>query len=380
MQPRKKLLLFTEYFPISEEAEFTGGVESRFFYIVKELSAIQDITVICSRQPEQKKDSVVCGARVLRVGPATPYSNKGFVVRRSLTALLMLFKGIAQKSDIVEGASFMSYVPAFLTGVFLRAQARATWHETWLGEWIQHKGFVTGMLGEIWERIALKFHWDMIITVSDFTEQKLIAYKPYFKQITHTLPNGIDYELLSQLSVTKHKKPTIMTFGRLSQQKDVQTLIRAIKILSKDIPEVQCNIIGDGPARAELEQLTKELGLQNRVNFLGKKVKYKDHITAAKQCHVYCSPSLLEGFGITLIEAMALGLPYAVTRIPAFVEVTNNGKGGFLFEPQQPEELARQLRTLLTDRKLYSFKAKEAQALAQTYSWTRLIKQSSFLR
>ncbi|MDO8660803.1 MAG: glycosyltransferase family 4 protein [Candidatus Woesearchaeota archaeon] len=378
MTERKKLLLFTEYFPVSEHAEFTGGVESRFFYIVKELSRTQDITVICSHQPEQKRDSIVCGARIIRVGPSTPYSNKGFVVRRSLTALYMLFKGIKQKADIVEGASFMTYVPAFLTAVFLRAQARATWHETWLGEWIKHKGIFTGFFGEIWERIALRFHWDMIISISEFTKQRLLKYGTRCQNI-HVLANGIDYDLLSKLAVKKHELPTIMTFGRLSQQKDIQTLIHAIKILSKDISKVQCDIIGDGPARTELEQLTKKLGLQDRIHFLGKKIKYLDHITAAKKCHVYCSPSLLEGFGITLIEAMALGLPYAVTRIPPFVEVTNNGKGGFLFKPQQPAELAQQLKILLTNKKIYSSKIKEAQTLAKTYSWTRLIKQSKFL-
>ena len=373
MKKRKNLLLLTEYFPVSEEAETTGGVEARIFDLVKGLSHSYKITVLCSRQPGQPKEAKVFGARVLRPGPIIPYSSKGFLVRRILTVLAIFLKGLTLKPDIVEGCSFMMYWQAFLIGIFTGAKKCATWHETWIGEWIKNKGILTGTLGSMWERVSIKLSWDCIISISNSTKKRLLERGVTCKNIT-VIPNGFNYAHLENISAKKNHAPSIVFLGRLTPQKDVGTLLYAVKEITKQINDIQCHIVGGGPCEKELTQLSEQLGIQKNIIFYGHQEKKADYLRKGKQCHIFVSPSLLEGFGIALLDAMAMGLPVVVSDIEPFKEVTHNGKGGFIFKQKDYKDLARKAVILLTNKKVYVQKCIEAKKLAATYDWHHIIK------
>ncbi len=374
MKKRKNLLLLTEYFPVSEDAETTGGVEARVFDLVKGLSHSYKITVLCSRQAGQPKETTVFDARVLRPGPILPYSSKGFLVRRILTVLAILIKGLTLKPDIVEGCSFMMYWQAFLIGMLTGAKKCATWHETWIGEWIKNKGILTGIFGSIWERVSIKLPWDCIISISNSTKKRLLERRVTCKNIT-VIPNGFNYAHLEKISAKKTSTPSIVFLGRLTPQKDVGTLLHAVKEIAKKIADIQCHIVGGGPSEAEWKQLSEKLGIQKNVIFHGHQEKKADYLLKGKQCHIFVSPSLLEGFGIALLDAMAMGLPVVVSDIEPFKEVTRNGKGGFIFKQKDYKDLAKKAVILLTNKKVYAQKCSEAKELAATYDWQTIIKQ-----
>lgn len=376
-------LLLTEYFPASERAEITGGIESRCFHLVKELVKNHKVTVICSRQPGQQKESTIFGAQVFRCGPEMPYSGKGDLLRRFRFAFSAYYTGkkIVEKIekefgklDCVEGASFLVYPSAYFIGKKFKTKKVATWHECWVGEWIKHKGFLTGTFGELWERFSINLNWDKVISVSKFTKERLVSGGVPENKI-QVIPNGITPANFRDLSAQKYPEPTICYFGRLNWQKNIPFLIQALALIKKEIPKIRGKIIGTGPAEEELKKLVKDLELQEDVIFSGYVKDYQELLIQAKACHLFVSPSTLEGFGITVIEAMALGLPYVITDIPPFIEITENGKGGEIFKQNDAEDLAAKALLLLQNPELYSRKVKEGKVLVQNYDWENIAKK-----
>jgi len=95
-----------------------------------------------------------------------------------------------------------------------------------------------------------------------------------------------------------------------------------------------------------------------------------------REPHLFCLPSVVEGFGLVTIEALASGVPFVNSNIPPTQEITQNGQGGLLFVPKNPQDLAAKAIKLLTNKPLYQTKVNQGLKLAQNYSWETIAKQS----
>jgi glycosyltransferase involved in cell wall biosynthesis len=122
----------------------------------------------------------------------------------------------------------------------------------------------------------------------------------------------------------------------------VDTLVRAAAILRGRIPGLAVRIVGDGPHAAPLGRLARELEVGDTVHWLGD-VPRSQLAAEYNRADVFCLPSVQEGFGIVLLEAMAAGKPIAASRAAAIPEVAPHG---LLVEPENPEALAAALETL----------------------------------
>jgi glycosyltransferase involved in cell wall biosynthesis len=129
--------------------------------------------------------------------------------------------------------------------------------------------------------------------------------------------------------------------GRLTQQKNIPLLLQAMTLL----PEAYCVIIGEGEDRAKLERLAQSLGLKN-VRFAGAVPNAQRYMHAFD---VLCLPSLWEGLGLVLVEAMQQRTPIVASRAGAIPEVLNNGRCGVLFDPQSPESLVEAVLSVQRD-------------------------------
>ena len=125
------------------------------------------------------------------------------------------------------------------------------------------------------------------------------------------VPNGIDLEVYrhepdEQRRVSLEKR--ILFVGRFDPVKGVQYLLRAMKIVCEVLPDAKLILVGDGEERENLECLTDSLGIRDRVFFVGMipHEKIPDYLY---QADIFVLPSLSEGFGIVILEAMACGLP-----------------------------------------------------------------------
>jgi glycosyltransferase involved in cell wall biosynthesis len=136
---------------------------------------------------------------------------------------------------------------------------------------------------------------------------------------------------------------------RLIEQKGLRYGLEAFARAAADVPAARLMIAGDGPLRGELEALARTLGIADRVQFLGWR---PDAVGLMPAFDIFLMPSLWEGFGMVLLEAMAASVPVAGSRVSAIPEVVADGETGLLAAPRDVDGLAGALRALLVDAPL----------------------------
>ena len=138
----------------------------------------------------------------------------------------------------------------------------------------------------------------------------------------------------------------ILAVGRLLPLKGHALLLEAAAQLLAGGAHLQVTIVGDGPERARLERLSRELGIESHVRFAGAvgRDKLAGHYSEAD---IFCLPSFAEGVPVVLMEAMAAGLPVVATRVGGIPELVRDEETGLLVYPGRPDLLADALRRLM---------------------------------
>jgi len=162
------------------------------------------------------------------------------------------------------------------------------------------------------------------------------------KDRVNTIWNGIDVARFGYLG-PREGGPAVMV-GRLSAEKDVASLIHAASIVVGEHTAFRVEIAGDGPCIADLRCLVDDLGLGDRVRFLG---EVRDIPNLLARASLFVLPSLTEGLSLALMEAMASGLPVVTTRVGGNPEVVDEGRTGLLVPERSPAELAGAILWLL---------------------------------
>ena len=160
-----------------------------------------------------------------------------------------------------------------------------------------------------------------------------------------TVRNGIDVSRFSYAGPSKCG-PAV-TVARLSPEKDLETLVRATALAAAEKPAFRLEVAGDGPCLLDLQKLVRTLGVGEHVRFLG---EVRDVASVLARASLFAQSSLSEGISLTLLEAMARGLPVAATRVGGNPEVVADGSSGRLVPPGDPPALARAMLELWGDR------------------------------
>jgi glycosyltransferase involved in cell wall biosynthesis len=142
--------------------------------------------------------------------------------------------------------------------------------------------------------------------------------------------------------------PTLLAVARLVRQKGLDILIRAMRPIKDSVPDARLLLAGDGPERAALERLARELGLVDSVSFLG----HRDDVDELmRRAWILVHPSRWEGFGLVLLEAMEQGLPVVAARVSAVPEIVVPEATGLLVPPEDPRGLAEAVIRALGDER-----------------------------
>jgi glycosyltransferase involved in cell wall biosynthesis len=134
--------------------------------------------------------------------------------------------------------------------------------------------------------------------------------------------------------------------GRFVWQKGFIYFLQALPALIEDIPQARFVLVGDGPLRQELEGQAKSLGIQDRLLLTGHRRDIRDIMAALD---IMVIPSLLEGFPMVTLEAMAMQRPIVATAIDGITEQISDDIEGLLVPPRAPEALVQAIRRLATD-------------------------------
>ncbi|MGQ0634369.1 MAG: glycosyltransferase [Planctomycetaceae bacterium] len=200
-----------------------------------------------------------------------------------------------------------------------------------------YQGWKTGLMN----RLACRLTNRMVAVSSDAAEVSC-NHDGVSRHSVDVIWNGIDvsqFPLRAQTASAASRRA--IHVSRLADDiKDQRTLLRAARIVADAEPEFILDIVGDGPDRAPLEALSEELSLQSHVRFLGYRRDVRDLLSDAD---VFVLSSLTEGLSISILEAMAVGLPVVATNVGGNPEVVVEEETGLLVPARSPEELASAL-------------------------------------
>lgn len=164
--------------------------------------------------------------------------------------------------------------------------------------------------------------------------------------------------------------PVIGTVARLSPEKGIDVLVRAVALLRHRRQPLACAIIGDGPQRGALLRLAERLGVAGCVRWAGERAAAARFLRALD---VYVQPSRQEALGLATLEAMAAARPVVVSRTGGLADLVRDGLDGRHVPPGDPEALARVLAELLLDRNQRERLARAAVARARRWPDTRAL-------
>lgn len=225
---------------------------------------------------------------------------------------------------------------------------------------------------------------DQIIAVSQSTRDFLLDQEHLAPQKVALIYNAVDLERYSPGSPERRREGrrrlgwpeqarVVLGVGRLQPQKNFTGFLEVAAALSRRRPEAIFVIAGDGPERPRLEALARQLGLADRVRFLGFVAQMQDLYLAAD---VLFFPSLFEGTPMAVLEAMATGLPIVASRIDGTAEILTDGVDALLVPTGQNQVFGERLESLLQDPSLAQGLAQRAlETVRQRYSAAVMTRQ-----
>lgn len=229
---------------------------------------------------------------------------------------------------------------------------------------------LTPLIKAIWKK--------SFFTVANSLEFKKLALKTNNKQEIKIITNGIDvgefYVKKFPDDYKQEKKFKIICGSRITPRKGIRFVVEALDILIKKELDVELDIIGEGNERVTLEEKVAELGLRDRVNFIGF-VEHNKLPVVYTQANVYVSASLNEGMSNTLLEALAAGLPIVATNTGGTFETVKEGINGYVIKMESPRDIADRVEKLLQNYELEKKMSQESRRLAESMSWKNIAKE-----
>lgn len=203
-----------------------------------------------------------------------------------------------------------------------------------------------------WDSLLLRTLVDQIAVVSHYTMRLMAsAFRVKFERFTY-FPNTVSYA--PHVSVEKRAQKNVLTVSRLAlseSEKHVDKVVAAFPDVLRVHPTAKLIIVGDGHLRAELENLSRELEVEQSVLFKGYvSEEVLAELYGSATCFVL--PSSKEGFGIVYLEAWLAGLPVVASKYGAAPEVVRNGVDGFTVDPNDPSQISYAINRLLSDQRL----------------------------
>ena len=222
---------------------------------------------------------------------------------------------------------------------------------------------------------------DVVTAVSEDLKRETLDHFNIQREI-QTIPNFIDMSLYQQKidknlrnNFANNEEFIITHISNFRQVKRVSDVVKIFNIISKDISS-QLLMIGDGPERIQAEQLCRDLGIENKVKFLGK-LRVIDKILAFSD--VFILPSESESFGLVALEAMASKTAVISTNTGGISEVNKDGVTGFLSSVGDVEKMARDTILLLNDNELLEKFKSNALDHAQSFALKNILPKYNMI-
>jgi glycosyltransferase involved in cell wall biosynthesis len=210
--------------------------------------------------------------------------------------------------------------------------------------------------------------------VSESTRDDLIARGVRADRI-EVIPEGVDTAWYCPPppeggAPSRAERPTFLYLGRLKRYKGVDIALRALAEARRRRPDVLLEIVGQGDDQPRLERLTRQLGLEAAVRFLGY-ASEEEKRRLLRRAWAVVFPSPKEGWGLSNVEAAACGTPALASDSPGLRESVRHGETGFLVPHGDWRALAERMLALAADEGLVARLGRGARSFAEGLSWER---------
>jgi glycosyltransferase involved in cell wall biosynthesis len=319
-----------------------------------ELSRLQrskgiEAVVLSMGKPADKKKALEVSLEKFQV-PFVRFRSRVVPSLQDLNRLLKTVTAVAP--DIIHSHGFKGNI---LFGLLLRRWTSVPIVATLHG-WVALPGSVSKLrLYESIDALALR-RLDAVVLVAERLKQhtRMRALLRSRGTNVRVIENGIsEVQPDLGLPLPEHVErflsngDLVGSVGRLSSEKGYSYLLQAIAKLVPEYPRIRLLLVGEGRLRADLERMISEMSLSERVLI----ANYLDEASrVSARVQIYVCSSLSEGLPITLLEAMRAGTPIVATAVGGIPALLNDGEGGVLVEPGNPDALAEGIRRVLSDR------------------------------
>lgn len=275
--------------------------------------------------------------------------------------LLFLRKRADVVLDIENGITFLTPLYCFKPKVCL-------FHHLHQEQFLVEMGPVMGRFGRFLERYAVPvlYRKSVLVAVSHSTaRRKREALFRGGRLDIEVIHNGLDHSTYG-LGGDKCERPTVLYLGRVKTYKRLPRLIAAMPRVRERVPDVELIIAGKGDAIDEVATAVREHGVEDITRFLGE-VSEEQKLDLLRRAWVMATPSMNEGWGVTVIEANACGTPAVAFRVAGLDEAIVDGKTGFLAETD--EEFAERIAEVLKEPEIRERLTSGALDWASEFDW-----------
>jgi glycosyltransferase involved in cell wall biosynthesis len=364
-QPMKILLINSEYPPVgggaSTASENVAGIWA---------ASGHHVTVLTARYKNLPPEEIMEGVRIIRIPSrrkridrSTPFEQISFMLHAIVHSHLLV-RGWRPDATVAyfgvpsgPAALLLKMVFGIPYIISLRGGDVPGFRSYDFG--IYHK-LISPLLHIIWRQA------EEVVANSKGLEK---LARTFDRQLPiRTIPNGVDANKY-QVTERNWDPPIMLAVGRLVRQKGIDVLLSSLATIL-DL-SWRLIIVGDGKDKKNLERLSAELGLEDRVHFTGWKSR-DELLDYFSQVNLFVHTSFDEGMSNAVLEAMACGLPVLATGISGNLEVVIDGKSGILVPPRDTVAINAALRRLLPDadlRQKYGAFARER--VAKDFRWEK---------
>lgn len=357
------MVFTTDYYP----PHLGGGVEAVVSEVARRLAvAGHEVLVITLGRDAWPDVETLDGVRVHRFRSIRLNRVTGLELTFSRRAFKDMRATIEQFAPDVISAhhSYFTTTPSALNAARrLAIPSVLTLHVAGM----DHFGGWKGVAARFYERSVARWllrRPDALVAVS---EAVAASVRPYVSLPVTVIPNGVDIDRFRPSPRQHGAGRRIVFVGRLIANKGPQTALDAFSRVEEKYPSATLTMVGDGPLRSSLEKCVAERGLEGKVRFLGLRGDVAEILNASD---VLVRPSLVEGMPLTILEAMASGLPVIASDVGGVSEIVSDGNTGYLIRPRSHEELAEALvRMFEDDERMVAMGSAGMRRVRANFSW-----------
>ncbi len=336
-----------------------GGAEAYLHELgMRWVAEGNSVTIFCGNDYANKRDEMVNGVRIMRRG--------GFYTMYVWATVYYVFN-LRGKYDLVIDSE--NGIP-FFTPLFCRKPIFLLIHHVHQEVFTKHLKFPFSQIARLIEGKLMPYVYreKQIITVSESSKKEIIKLGFVDSSDIKIVNPGIELSKFGKAKKTKN--PSIVYIGRLKPYKNVEIAIKAFRKVVASYPHAVFHIAGEGESRESLVALSTQLGLSKSIIFHGK-VSERKKAELLATSWVAVQPSMIEGWGITVIEANASGTPVIASNVNGLRDSIIDKKTGLLVRVKDVNEFAHAMLRTLDSKSFRAKITKSAYAWSKNFDWNK---------